>query len=360
MEKHAYYERVLTFALDFGKKLLESGYEVTKSQDTMERLCKHYGDLETNFFVIPQEINATVKFEEDTYISQMREINGSSINLFMIEKLNALSRKICKENIELDKAKQMFQEIILMKPYSTIFNAIGSGLGTGGFAVFFGGTLLDGFWSFLIGFMTFYLSSKLSKQFSTVAVSFLMSLINGLIVVAVYSLGLCHNPDMVMIGSIMTMIPGMSFGNSVKDLLIGNTISGILTIINAMLISVAIASGLAIPMVMFLKDYITSTNVVEINNIVLLISALIGSLGFGLLFSLDQKKLWIISVGGLLTTLVLIIGENFIQETVRFNIMFANMIASGFALMVCEILARKLKAPTAIFLLPFLIPLVPG
>ncbi|MBQ7307918.1 MAG: threonine/serine exporter family protein, partial [Clostridia bacterium] len=99
MEKHAYYERVLTFALDFGKKLLESGYEVTKSQDTMERLCRHYGDLETNFFVIPQEINATIKFEENIYISQMREITNSSINLFMIEKLNALSRKICKENI---------------------------------------------------------------------------------------------------------------------------------------------------------------------------------------------------------------------------------------------------------------------
>ncbi|MBQ7307039.1 MAG: threonine/serine exporter family protein, partial [Clostridia bacterium] len=189
--------------------------------------------------------------------------------------------------------------------------------------------------------------------------SFLMSFINGLLAVFIFKLKLCNNPDMVMIGSIMTMIPGMSFGNSVKDLLIGNTISGILTIINALLISVAIASGLAIPMIIFLKEYITNIQV-QVHPIVLLITSLIGSLGFGLLFSLELKKTPIIALGGLLTTLVLIIGGNLISETIRFSTMFTNLIASGFALIVCEILARKLKAPTAIFLLPFLIPLVPG
>lgn len=354
-----YNEQVLSFALDFGKKLLESGYEVTKSQDTMERICKNYKATQVDFFVIPSEINSTIKFEDSGHISQMREITKSSTNLFMIEKLNALSRKICSEDISLEQAKEIFNQTIKLKPYNNILVSIGAGLGTGGFSIFFGGTLLDGLFAFLIGVLAFYLFDIFSNYFSKVAVSFIVSFIDGVLAIIVYKLGLCNNLDMVMIGVIMTMIPGMSFGNSVKDLLIGNTISGILTIINAVLIATAIASGLAISISLFSSGYVITYNVV-IADWIKILSGMIGTLGFGLLFCLEAKKLSIVSIGGFFTTLVLVISEKIIPQNAQYFILFTVMIASMFALLICEILARTLKAPTAIFLLPFLIPLVPG
>ena len=46
-----YHEAILAFALDFGKKLLESGHEITKTQDTMVRLCKKFNAEQIEFFV---------------------------------------------------------------------------------------------------------------------------------------------------------------------------------------------------------------------------------------------------------------------------------------------------------------------
>ena len=356
MEK-IYHEEILTFALDFGKKLLESGYEVLKTQRTMEILCKNFGATDTEFFVIPSEINTTVKFNDDTY-TQMREITKGGTNLFIIEKLNDLSRRICKEKLSLYESKELFNKVILQKPYGQLINSLGAGLGTGGFSVFFGGTLADGICAFVIGFLAFYIYNFFIEHFSKIAVAFLVSAIDGIIAVLLYKLGLCNNLDMVMIGAIMTIIPGMAFGNSVKDLLVGDTISGILTFTNAILISVAIASGLASVIAMFLNNFINITTAVT-SDFARVISGMVGTIGFGLLFSLHPKKLPTIAIGGAVVTFVLVIAEQIVPSG-RFFVFFTEMIASIFAEILSEILARVQKAPTAIFLLPFLIPLVPG
>lgn len=359
VENQTYHEKVLAFALDFGKKLLESGYEIMKTQKTMEILCRTFEAEKIDIFVIPSEINATIKFQDGNYISQMRAIENSSTNLYLIEKLNALSRKICLEKIPLEEAEKMFQSTIKLTPYKEVFNSIGAGLGTSGFAMFFGGTILDGLCAFLIGFIAYYIFDLLMAHFSKVSVSFMVSFIDGVIAVILYKFGLCNNLDVVMIGAIMTIIPGMALGNSVKDLLIGNTISGILTLINAGLIAVAVASGLALSIAIFMSSFVNNLNA-NVSAVVQIISGAVGTLGFGLLFSVDKKKLPIVSIGGLITTVVLIIAEKFVPLSSQYYMIFINIIASAFAVCLAEILARIMKAPTAIFLLPFLIPLVPG
>lgn len=83
--------------------------------------------------------------------------------------------------------------------------------------------------------------------------------------------------------------------------------------------------------------------------------AFAGSLGFGIIFRLRGKKLIFAALGGGLTWLLYLLLRNFLPND--FSCCF---LASCFGAGYSEILARILKAPTTIFTMPAVIPLVPG
>ncbi len=86
-----------------------------------------------------------------------------------------------------------------------------------------------------------------------------------------------------------------------------------------------------------------------------LIYAFIGSFGFALLFNIRLIRLLPVAIGGMLTWGVYLITNHLMQ-----NIFFAVFLASAFAALYSEVLARILKAPTTVFTIPALIPLIPG
>ena len=59
-------------------------------------------------------------------------------------------------------------------------------------------------------------------------------------------LGIAEDLDKIIIGSIMPLVPGMSITNSIRDLMSGDTLSGMSGIMMAILIAVAIALGVGI------------------------------------------------------------------------------------------------------------------
>ena len=56
-------------------------------------------------------------------------------------------------------------------------------------------------------------------------------------------LGFISDVDKVIIGNIMTLIPGIGLTNALRDLFMGDSIAGLLRSIEAVLIAVAIAAG---------------------------------------------------------------------------------------------------------------------
>ena len=86
-----------------------------------------------------------------------------------------------------------------------------------------------------------------------------------------------------------------------------------------------------------------------------LIYAFIGSFGFSLLFNMQLKRLIPACLGGMLAWGVYLIINYLMQ-----NVFFAVFLASAFAALYSEVLARILKAPTTVFTIPALIPLIPG
>ncbi len=92
-----------------------------------------------------------------------------------------------------------------------------------------------------------------------------------------------------------------------------------------------------------------------ITELVQIITAGIGALAFGVLFNLHGKKLISVFLGGAIGWLfVLLLTYCGADEPTAY--FFVALLLSLYA----EVLARVLKAPTTVFIIPSLIPLVPG
>jgi len=57
------------------------------------------------------------------------------------------------------------------------------------------------------------------------------------------NLGLGNNINSIIIGTIMPLVPGISLTNAIRDILEGDFLSGSARILDAILIAVAIATG---------------------------------------------------------------------------------------------------------------------
>lgn len=81
----------------------------------------------------------------------------------------------------------------------------------------------------------------------------------------------------------------------------------------------------------------------------------IGSLAFGIIYKVRSRRLLFVAAGGSAGWLL----YRFFYMATN-HIFLCNMAASLFVAGYAELMARKLKAPVVVFLLPCLIPLVPG
>lgn len=89
--------------------------------------------------------------------------------------------------------------------------------------------------------------------------------------------------------------------------------------------------------------------------VVQLIVALTGSWGFAILFGVRPKLAVPASFGGFFGWAIYLLLENSGQ-----GIFISCFVAAAFAAFYAEVLARVLKAPATLFLVPSFIPLIPG
>ncbi len=91
------------------------------------------------------------------------------------------------------------------------------------------------------------------------------------------------------------------------------------------------------------------------DTIIQLASAYFGSLGFSLLYGMRRRYLFTASLGGVLCwgvyrTAEFLFDQNFLS----------CLMAAAFAVVYAEFLAHRLKSPATLFVIPAVLPLVPG
>lgn len=233
--------------MDIGELLLMHGAEVSRVEDTIMRLCSAYGFARSDVFTITSSIVVTAMCADGKAITQTRRIRERDTDLGKVAKVNALSRRICAEPIALEDFQEKIQEIQNMKSAPVRLQLGMYMMISASLSVFFGGSWLDGFAAALSGIVLFAaLKGSTALKLNSIIQNMICSGITAVAVLLLVRAGIGVHPDKIMIGNIMLVIPGIQLMTSLRDMINGDTISGLLNMSEALLKAISVAMGFTI------------------------------------------------------------------------------------------------------------------
>lgn len=352
------YSKLLDLATDLGYKLAMSGAETFRVEESITRILKAY-DIEAEVFVIPNCMHVSIEPIPGRPQTRMRRIGLHGNDLDSVEKYSDLSRKICRETPAPEIADQWLKETTAtIRRYSFLLYILASALSALGYAIMMGGSVLDGLVAgvsgIIVGLVIKWMDRLGANQFfQTVAAAFPMALLAY--VVNAFFPTICS--DAVNIGALMILVPGWLFTNAMRDIIYGDTNSGLNRIVQVILIAVAIALGAAAAwnVTALVWKAPVSAPVLPHHLLVECVACAIGCWGFAILFNLHGPGVLICMLGGALTwaTYAVSMDSGCSAVTASF---FGGIVASLYA----EIFARIRKYPAISYLLVSLFPLIPG
>lgn len=346
-------EEILDVAMEIGVNLLECGAEIRRVEQTITYICEAYGASEVDVFAIPSLILATIVVDGESYTTKIKRNLDVTTDLFRLEKYNRLSRKICKEKPGLQEVKEEVKSIKNLKDYNIFLLYLGAILTTSGFALFFGGTYRDAIAAGLVSIVMFLFLRFIKKTFNQFVHTLICALIGGFFSVVTCWIGLGENLSYIMSGSIMIIIPGLAIGTSIRDIMSNDILSGSVRLFQAIVSAMAIAAGFGVFARIYDKELLMVANE---SYILILVGALVSTFGFAIILNNKYKHLPIVAIGGVLSTVIYLLTGYLTNNDPFISVMAGTM----FSTIMAEILARVLKSPTTVFLIPTIIPFVPG
>lgn len=231
--------RKMDFVMDAGQTLLENGAEVARVEQTMEIMAKCYHLNEFRVYVLTNGIFASAGTAE---ISEIRHVPNRSIHLDRIAAVNELSRDIAAGKVDFMHAERRLRNAASLKAPSPAAQIIASAFGSLSFAVLFGASLPEGIISaiagMILGWYTIKTGKVLKAMFQRLSGAALVTVICVLLC-TIYDLPASHS----IIGALMLLTPGVSFTMSIRDFVHADYLSGIIQLIDAVIISASIACG---------------------------------------------------------------------------------------------------------------------
>lgn len=241
-----FYQEVLDICLTAGRLMIEGGSEMYRVEDTMLRIARNADINDPRVFATPTCVFMSL---DGGKLSQMKQIRDRNINLELVDRVNELSREFATKKIDLSELKNRIIKVANAPSFPMWMQIIGAAVLSATLMVLFmddydwvdfPGAALVG----AIGFWAYYEFKKYTK------VRFLSELIAAMIM-GVLALGLNYlYPKMIidniLIGALMTLVPGLAMTNALRDLFMGDLLSGIVRMCEAILSALALGGGVGL------------------------------------------------------------------------------------------------------------------
>ena len=243
-------ESLVEYTLNIGRQMMECGAEAWRAENTMARILRAYGLEVQDAHALASQTAVTVKDRDGSHYTSTCMVlpDKTGTNLQRLEDINAAARYICDAVPPLEDLPKSLDHSGPRWSWGELWGYL---LGSGAFAVFFGGTVADGLVSAVIGFLIYLMEQfrRVHRQHRTIY-TLVACFLSGILARAVCGLDLGVSLDMVVIGDIMIFIPGLALVNGVRELFYTDILTGIYRMTEALLGAGAIAAGYAAAMLM--------------------------------------------------------------------------------------------------------------
>ncbi|MDQ6595954.1 threonine/serine exporter [Bacillus salipaludis] len=238
---------IMEVCLLAGKIMLQSGGETYRVEDTMMRIAAAFGIENSHSYVTPTGIIFSAEGSEPTKTKLIR-ISERSTDLKKVAMVNSISRRISSGEIGPKEALKLLKELnSLTLTFPFMVQVAAASMASGCFMIMFNGGWNDFIPAMIAGGLG-YLSNIYFHRFVPIKFfsEFLASFVIGLLSFLFVKLGIGHELDKIIIGSVMTLVPGLLITNAIRDLMAGHLVSGLSKGAEAFLTAFAIGSGIAI------------------------------------------------------------------------------------------------------------------
>ncbi|MDR0851415.1 MAG: threonine/serine exporter family protein [Clostridiales Family XIII bacterium] len=355
-----YQQKILALALFAGEIMMKSGAEIYRVEDTVARICHTCGIGYVECFATTTGIFLSLDNSSDEHNMHtfIKRINGTAINLSKISKINRFSRKFTETDSPVEEWHEQLREINAEKFLALPLRILGAIL-VGAFIVpYYGGDVFDMIAAAISAGAGCLISAGVEKlrvpPFMNI---FFSSAGCALLILLLASIGLGHNITPMFIGAVTIFMPGVALTNAARDLLSGEMLGGVARLAEALIVAVAIAGGIGVMLKIWLfaggKYYFAGIATYPLP-LFLAFGALV-TFGFCLLFNSPIKMMPLTSVIGGIGMYVLVGGVQ-----IGYSAVAATFAGSCIVAILAEFSSRAGKDATTVFILPGIIPFVPG
>jgi uncharacterized membrane protein YjjP (DUF1212 family) len=230
--------------MEAGHILLENGAEISRVEETIDRICKHFGVESANAFVLSNGIFMTAGSETEKRFARVQHIPVQCAQLHRVAAVNQLSREIEEGKYQDPQAiKERLRQIRQQPGKSKRTLTLMSGIGSGCFCFLFGGSIQDCVAAFVIGILLYLylrlICGRFSKIVENISGGMLITILTILFTQLPFGMDMSH----IISGSIMPLVPGVAFTNGIRDIADSDYISGAVRMIDALLVFLSIAAG---------------------------------------------------------------------------------------------------------------------
>ncbi|MCI8326241.1 MAG: threonine/serine exporter family protein [Lachnospiraceae bacterium] len=234
---------ILHLAVFAGEILIKNGGEISRAESTMRHIIESYDIKDYHVYVLSNGIFANIE-SENSHCCLIRHVAFGGVNLERIAAVNQLSREICSLHYTPKTALKKMESCQKLQNHSIWERSFGSGSGCAAFTLLFGGNILDCLFALCFGstiqpFLFYCQKKKLSRPFYSIATSAYITLLT----ILAHILSIPIHVDMVTIGCITPLLPGLTLTNSIRDFFNGDYLSGVIHMIEALLTALCIATG---------------------------------------------------------------------------------------------------------------------
>ena len=242
------YDMLVNLAMEMGCTLMASGAEIYRVEESLNRLLAAYGRQDAQVFAIPSCLIVSLQGEGSRSVTRMSRIPAHGTDIELLERCNDLCRRLCQQTPPLEEGIASVEALRIgarrYRPLQTLF---GYALAPASFTALFGGDLWDSLCAFLCGGLVgLSLQGGVKWMGRNVFLrTVVCSGIAALLALLLFNLGLGNNVDLITIGTLMLLVPGVAITNSMWELVAGDTYSGLSRMAEAILVATAIALGAA-------------------------------------------------------------------------------------------------------------------
>lgn len=245
-------DKLAVLVANVAKLLVKNGAEIYRAEDTGRRMCEKYQNIEyINVYATYNLVMVSFSLNGEEF-STMRTFHGVDYNLSKVANINEFSRRFTTDGISVDEGIKVIENIYFENEEKMFRMSLYAALGSAFLIVNFKGGIQDFIITLIAAFIGELCFIRISKReipifINTIIGCFIASSICHLTMM----LGFGTSINIVVMGSIMPFLPGVSFTNSVRDFLSGEVQSGLMALVQSLIIASGMALGVSSSFLLF-------------------------------------------------------------------------------------------------------------